>query len=196
MKTTISLRLLACVLAASLWPALPRLSAAPLPDGIAAIVNGEIITHYEIETDRRYQHEEKQARAQYHDAELTAHLQQLRLATCERLIDERLIIQDFKRRGGSYSDSYLDDGISRTINEHYDGSEARFNSSLAGFGETREEYRDGLYDYDIVYWQTKENVDTKVLPTITREDAARQRAKLRAAWIASLRSDAYIEKMP
>jgi hypothetical protein len=190
----ISLRWLASALALPLaaWP----LRAEPVSsNGIAATVNGEIITYYEILTDRQYRHDDALARVQYHDAELKAHLRQLKLATRERLIDERLIIQDFKVRGGTYSDSYLDGEIQSVIDEHYGGSEARFSTILAKFGETREEYREGLYTHDVVYWQTKENVDKKVLPTTTIDDAAKQRDKLRAKWIDSLKINAFIEIM-
>jgi hypothetical protein len=190
MKTTISLRLLASALVLVAWP----LPAAPVSNGIAAVVNGEIVTYYEINNDRQYHRDEVQARTQYHDAELSAHLKQLKLDTLDRLIDERLIIQDFKDRGGAYPDSFLDGQIQRTIDEQSGGSEARFSTTLAKFGETREEYRNALYDDAILKWETRENVDKKVVPT-AKEDEAKQRDKLRAAWIASLRANAYIEKL-
>jgi hypothetical protein len=154
---------------------------------ILALVDDDPITIEDIAFDRQDWTEEADCRAKYQEPDLTTHLKEVRLKTLNRLIEVRLIVQEFDREGLYFSDTQIDDRADNVVQKEYGGSEDQFHADLAKRGETLEEYRTFLREQCIVQYMTTENVDKKAPST----DPAPHEL-LRQAWIKSLRDKAYL----
>jgi hypothetical protein len=166
--------------------------AVPVEEGIAAIVNGEVITRLEV--DRAAYAQEADDYKKYQDdvIQLQQQLKSLRLKTVQDLIDRKLIIAAFRQSGGSIPASYMEQQVQRAIKDQYQGDEDRFMQALAAQGESLDEYKARIEDNAIVKYMTKTNVDDKVTSKVP-EEAETEREALRNAWLVSLRKDAWIE---
>jgi len=169
-----------------------RLNATPSSDTVLAAVNSEPITFSDIENDSQNRTDEQNCRAQYQGDERRAKLKAIRLKTLDRLIEERLIIDDFTEQGGFIPDSYIDARVQDIIDADYGGSDARLDARSAILGETRDDFRNRIIKSAILNYMTSENIDKKIT-SATPDDEARQRAALRQAWLASLRKKAYVK---
>lgn len=83
--------------------------AQPISDGIAAIVNTEVITLSELETELR--DETVRLRARYSGKELEQRLTHKEYDVLNRIIERKLQLQEAKAKGISVSDAELDQAI-------------------------------------------------------------------------------------
>lgn len=84
----------------------PGASAQPLADSIAAIVNSEIITVSELETEMG--DETVRLKARYEGDELTAHLVQKQYEVLNRMIERKLQLQEAKAKEITVSDEEVE----------------------------------------------------------------------------------------
>ncbi len=121
----------------------PFASGAPKEiDGVAAIVNGKVITKSEVRTAVAAQ---RQMLEFIHRAEpvvLKAKLAELESETLETMIDRELILKEFEGLGGSIKRQYIDDDINRLIREQFEGDREKFIADLARTGMSISRFRD------------------------------------------------------
>jgi parvulin-like peptidyl-prolyl isomerase len=97
-------------------------------DGIAAVVNGEIITFSQVRG--LVQPREKLLRTQFTGDELVAKIKEAREAALKDLIDRQLIIQAFKKESYQIPDHYVDERMHEIIRENFGGDRNTFIKTL------------------------------------------------------------------
>src|SRR3982751_1675480 len=97
---------------------------AEVIDGIAAVVNGEVITMSQVRliTGPR----ERLLRSQYTGEELQKQLKEVRTAALKDLIDRQLIVQAFREEKFSLPDYFLEQRINDIIRENFGGDRNTF----------------------------------------------------------------------
>ncbi len=132
-------------------------------DGYAAKVNSRIITIGEVrdamapmlpELYRTYQGEQ-----------LEQALQNAFKQALNELVEQALILEAFKDRGGQIPDQYVNDEVHRIINERFKGDEALFEQALASQKTSRSEYMDNLREQMIVGMMVNEEVSQRARVT-------------------------------
>ena len=104
-------------------------SAEPeIIDGIAAVVNGDIITFSQVRA--LVAPREKLLRSQYRGQELVAKVKEAREAAVKDLIDRQLIIQAFKKENYQIPDHYVDERMHEIIRENFGGDRNTFIKTL------------------------------------------------------------------
>ena len=153
MKTPCSLaRVLAAAALAGLVTSAASAQRPPAPEvasqnGVAAIVNGKVITRNEVETAAKYQlmmiQQGMSDAMDRKDREQEA----LRKGLND-LVDRELIISEFERMGATIKTQYVDEDIQRLIRESFAGSREQFLLELKKRGMTwtrfREQHRKSL----------------------------------------------------
>jgi len=131
--------------------ALVTLSAvAPLPaaeeviNGIAAIVNGDVVTFSQVRELVAAQ--QKSASEIYQGEELQNKIKEMRQHAVNDLIDRDLILQEFKKREFNIPAYIVDDSIQRIIRQEFGGDRAAFVKTLQAQGYTMARFRDNEKD--------------------------------------------------
>jgi len=132
-----------------------------LADGIAAVVNDKVITYLQI--NEQVSETEKLLRQNLQGQELFDRLKEAKLNVLKALIDRELIIQDFKKLGGTIPDTFVNARIDDEIRERYGGDRVVFIKTLYERGETMEKFRDEIQDNAIVQYMRAKNVSQTVL---------------------------------
>ncbi len=78
-------------------------------NGIAAIVNGDVITYSQVR--ELVEPRERLLRSQFQGEELVAKIKEARLAALKDLIDRQLIIQSFNKEGYQIPEHYVEQEI-------------------------------------------------------------------------------------
>src|SRR5438046_4810277 len=94
-------------------------------DGIAAIVNGDVITYSQVRALSAPR--DKLLRQQFTGQELDKKLIELRQLAVKDLIDRRLVIQAFKKESYQIPDHIVDDRVHQIIRESHGGDRNTFN---------------------------------------------------------------------
>lgn len=125
------------------------LPAAPVPiNGAAATVNGVPVTQQEINMALAAQMGDLQRK--FVGDELRQAMEGARVDSLRQLIDNQLILQAFKARGGSIPQREIDREVNRIITEHFNGDRQRFTDELSRAGRTMAGFSEGLRDQLIV----------------------------------------------
>jgi len=132
-----------------------------LADGIAAVVNDKVITYLQI--NEQVSETEKLLRQNLQGQELFDRLKEAKLNVLKALIDRELIIQDFKKLGGTIPDTFVNARIDDKIRERYGGDRVVFIKTLYERGETMAKFRDEIQDNAIVQYMRAKNVSQTVL---------------------------------
>jgi peptidyl-prolyl cis-trans isomerase SurA len=113
-------------------------------DGIAAIVNGDVITYSEVRD--LVEPRERLLRSQFTGDELIAKIKEARLAALQDLIDRQLIIQAFNKETYQIPDHFIEDEVNQVIHDSFGGDRNAFiktlqaqNYSLAEFKKLEKE---------------------------------------------------------
>src|SRR5437879_8576331 len=109
-------------------------------DGIAAIVNGEVITYSQVRALSAP--EERLLRQQYTGDELQKKMTELRQLAVKDLIDRRLVIQAFKKESYQIPDHIVDDRVHQIIRESFDGDRNTFIKTLEAQNYTLSEFKE------------------------------------------------------
>src|SRR3984893_7337787 len=86
-------------------------------DGIAAIVNGDVITYSQVRGLSAPR--EKLLRSQYTGDELENKMKEARRAALQDLIDRQLILQSFKKEAFAIPDHYIESKMHDIIREDF-----------------------------------------------------------------------------
>jgi peptidyl-prolyl cis-trans isomerase SurA len=108
-------------------------------NGIAAIVNGDVITYSQVRG--LVEPRERMLRAQLQGDELVKQIKEARLAALKDLIDRQLIIQFFQKEGYQIPDHYVDQEVNTVIKESFGGDRNTFIKTLQAQNFTLGEFR-------------------------------------------------------
>ena len=108
-------------------------------DGIAAVVNGDIITYSQVRS--LVAPREKLLRSQYTGDELIKQIKEVRQAALKDLIDRQLIIQAFKKESYQIPDHYVDMRMHEIIQENFGGDRNTFIKTLEAQSFTLGEFK-------------------------------------------------------
>jgi len=115
-------------------------SAEPeVVDGIAAIVNGEVVTYSQVRDLSGPR--EKLLRSQFKGDELIAKMKEARQAALKDLIDRQLILQSFKKENFQIPDHYIEEKMHDVIRENFGGDRNTFVKTLQAQNYTLGEFK-------------------------------------------------------
>lgn len=112
-------------------------------DGIAAVVNGDVITFSQVR--ELVGARERSLRSQLKGEELVKEVRAVRLAALDDLIDRQLILQEFKKmeeKGAKIPDFAIDERIQQIIREDFGGDRQAFSRTLEAQGYTLSRFRE------------------------------------------------------
>jgi len=122
--------------------------AESISDGVAATVNGEVITVSEL--NRQLDTGFVSVSPNLPDSELEKEKNERRQEMLWALIDRDLLIQTFYRDGGKVSQDFVDASLNEIVKSEYGGDHAAFIQTLAERGITLKKYRHEIEDNYIV----------------------------------------------
>lgn len=155
LRTTLSSFLLAVAVTFS--------NAQEVIDGMAAVVNGDVITYSQVR--ELVGAREKALREMHTGEELVRKIKETRMEALNDLIDRQLILQEFKKSGFSIPEYVVDEHVKTIIREEFGGDRAAFQRTLAAQGYTLARFKEIERDKIIVQAMRQKNAQsTSVLP--------------------------------
>lgn len=150
MHKLLTVFLLVCALAAT------SASAQEIMDGIAAIVNGDVVTISELRelTAAR----EMSLRQSLRGDELTREVSKIRHAALKDLIDRQLILQEYKKKEFNIPNYVVEDRIQSIILKEFGGDRAAFVKTLQSQGYTMTRFKEMEKNKIIVQAMRQANV--------------------------------------
>ena len=150
---------------------------AQVVDGIAAIVNGDVITYSQVR--QLSAPREKLLRSQFTGQDLENKLKQVRELALKDLIDRRLIIQAFKKESYQIPDHIVDQRVHDIIRESFGGDRNTFVKTLEAQNYSLGEFKEKEMERIIVQAMRSHNVKTNYIISPTKiEDFYRKHRDL------------------
>src|SRR5260370_12116081 len=137
-------------------------------DGMAAVVNGEVITYSQVRALSAP--EERMLRQQYKGQDLEKKLTELRQLALKDLIDRRLIIQAFKKESYEIPDHLVDQKVQQIIRESFVGDRNTFVKTLEEQNYSLAEFKEKEMEKFIVGAMKSHNVKTNQIISPTKID--------------------------
>src|ERR1700730_5585059 len=136
----------------------PKIRAADpeVIDGVAAIVNGDVITFSQVQEVSGPR--ERTLREQFTGQELIDKIKEARLAALSDLIDRQLIVQEFKKKQFNIPEYVIDDQLQNLIKDEFAGDRQAFLRTLNAQGYTLNKFRENQRDKVIVGAMRQNNV--------------------------------------
>lgn len=134
--------LIACLFALG-FPRFGFCQQAEVIDGVAAIVNNDVITISQVR--ELIGARERSLREAYRGPDLADKIKELRLAALKDLVDRQLILQEFKKmqeKGANIPDYVVDDRVQTIIREEFGGDRAAFIRTLQAQGYTLTRFKE------------------------------------------------------
>jgi peptidyl-prolyl cis-trans isomerase SurA len=149
-------------------------------DGIAAIVNGDIITYSQVRGLSMPR--ERLLRTQYRGEELEKQIQEARKLALKDLIDRQLIVQSFHKEKFELPEHFVDERINDIIREDFGGDRNTFIKTLQAQNYSLTEFKKNEMDKIIVAAMRSKNVKriTSVSPAKVMEYYKQHRSELTA----------------
>jgi len=134
--------MLLAVCGIAVWPFCGAAAAeeAQVVDGIAAVVNGDVITYSQVRALTAPR--EKLLRQQLTGKDLDSKLIELRQMALKDLIDRRLVIQAFKKESYQIPDHIVDERMHQIIRESFGGDRNTFIKTLEAQNYTLGEFKE------------------------------------------------------
>lgn len=154
------------------------LAAEPqVVDGIAAVVNGDVITYSQVRG--LVGPRERLLHSQYKGEELAAKINEARDAALKDLIDRQLIIQSFKKEQFQIPEHFIDERVKEIIRDNFGGDRNTFIKTLQAQNYSLSEFKKGEMEKIIVAAMRGKNVkpNTVVSPAKINEYYAKHRAE-------------------
>jgi len=120
-----------------------RAQQAEVIDGVAAIVNDDVITISQVR--ELIGARERALREAYNGPDLAERIKEMRSAALKDLVDRQLIIQEFRKmeeKGANIPDYVVDDRIQTVIREEFGGDRAAFIRTLNAQGYTLTRFKE------------------------------------------------------
>jgi peptidyl-prolyl cis-trans isomerase SurA len=142
-------------------------------DGMAAVVNGEVITYSQVRALSAPQ--ERVLRQQYTGQELAKKITEVRQLALKDLIDRRLVIQAFKKESYEIPDHIVDQRIHQIIQESFGGDRNTFVKTLEAQNYTLGEFKKKEMEKIIVGAMRSHNVKAnQIVSPVKIEDYYRK----------------------
>ncbi len=135
-------------------------------DGIAAIVNGEVITYSQVRALSAPR--EKLLRSQLTGKDLENKLLELRQLALRDLIDRRLVIQAFKKESYQIPGHFVDQRMQEILRESFGGDRNTFIKTLEAQNYTLGEFKEKEMERMIVAAMRSHNVKTNSIVSPTK----------------------------
>jgi peptidyl-prolyl cis-trans isomerase SurA len=147
-------------------------------DGIAAIVNGDIITYSQVRGLSLPR--ERLLRQQVHGPDLDKQVQEARAAALKDLIDRQLIVQSFHKEKYELPEHFVEERVNDIIQSDFGGDRAAFIKTLQAQNWTLTEFKKNEMDKIIVAAMRSRNVKrvTSVSPAKVMEYYKQHRSEL------------------
>jgi parvulin-like peptidyl-prolyl isomerase len=113
-------------------------------NGIAAVVNGEIITFSQVR--ELVGARERSAAEIYHGEELQRRIKEMRQGAVQDLVDQALILQEFRKKEFNIPSYIIDDSINRIIRQEFGGDRTAFVKTLQAQGFSMARFRERKKD--------------------------------------------------
>lgn len=140
--------LLALCLLLPISPAAAQPSKERMVDGIAAVVNSNVITFGQVRELLMFR--QRSLGEMYQGAELQAKMKESQDASLKDLIDRQLIIDHFNKEGFSIPPYVIDDRINTIVREEFGGNRSAFVRTLRAQGFSMARFREIERDKIIV----------------------------------------------
>lgn len=158
--------LILSALALLAWQA-RQAGAAEVVEGIAAVVNGKVITQSEVRGAVEAQ--TQMIRAMIPDpGEQQRQIRNLRDEALDSLIDRELVLAEFEKAGGRIRAEFLRDDVNRIIIEQYEGDRSAFIDALAEAGLTLNKFME-LREKQLVVQYMRSQQSRNLPPPTPRE---------------------------
>jgi peptidyl-prolyl cis-trans isomerase SurA len=151
-------------------------AAEEVVNGIAAIVNNDVVTFSQVRELCVAQ--EKSASEIYQGAELEKKIQEMRRNAVKDLIDRALVLQEFKKKEFTIPSYIIDDSVQRIIRQEFGGDRAAFVRTLQAQGYTMARFKDVEKDKMVVQAMRQSKVSDNIIvsPVKIREFYEKNRA--------------------
>jgi peptidyl-prolyl cis-trans isomerase SurA len=141
-------------------------------DGIAAIVNNDVVTISQVR--ELVGARERSLRETYSGAELEKKIKEMQLSAIKDLIDRQLILQEFKKlqeKGASIPDYIVDDRVQAIIRQEFGADRAAFVRTLQAQGYTLTRFKEIEREKIIVQAMRQSKVDSNFVISPTQIQA-------------------------
>tara|TARA_R110002096_G_scaffold215310_12_gene403163 strand:- start:14066 stop:15049 length:984 start_codon:yes stop_codon:yes gene_type:complete len=160
-------------LTGALAAAILQAHAATEVNGIAAVVNNQVITKSEVRNTAQTQvhllvlQEGRRLSA----SALEARVREIERNALRDLIDRELILSQFKELGAEIRDQHVDQAVDRFVRERFGGDRNQFYKELSGSGLTIKQFRELQRETIIVQAMRSRNagVDDVIVTPVERE---------------------------
>jgi peptidyl-prolyl cis-trans isomerase SurA len=148
---------------ATLQPSLAQQERQEVMDGIAAVVNGDVITISQLRelTGAR----EMALRDALRGDELVSEIKRMRESALRDLIDRQLVIQEFKKREFSIPPYLVDDRVQSIIRQEFGGDRSAFVRTLQAQGYSLTRFKEIEKEKIIVQAMRQSNVKENFITT-------------------------------
>lgn len=127
-------------------------------DGIAAVVNGDVITFSQIR--ELVGARERALRDQLHGKELVAKVKEVRTAALNDLVDRQLILQEFKKSKFNIPDYVVEERVAQIVREEFGGDRQAFARTLEAQGYSLARFRE-VEKEKIIVQAMRQQIGTK-----------------------------------
>ncbi len=131
-------------------PQPPRPSGPIEVNGIAAKVNGKVITKNQVSFMLSPRFAQLAAQYPRRGPQFDSQLKEAKTTIIQELVDREIIMDEFKILGAAIKPNVIDEEIKRQMRELYNGDESKFREELKRNRLTMEGYRKMTYDKMIV----------------------------------------------
>lgn len=158
-------RVLVVLLVLVLGPGLPRAAAPDLVNGIVAIVGERVITYKDLQLALEEDVEIMERRYAGQPQTLSQKVTELQNERLQELVENQLVLQEFKRAGYIEPESFIKARIEEDIRKY--GDRLTLTKTLQAQGLTYEAYKARIREREILrlMWQTKVPRDPLISPT-------------------------------
>ena len=129
---------------------------AEVVDGVAAVVNGEVVTYSQVR--QVVGPRERLLRSQFQGEELVQKVKEARQAALSDLIDRQLIIQAFRKENFQIPDHYVEERVNEIIRTDFGGDRNTFIKTLEAQNYTEGEFKKMEMEKIIVQAMRSKNV--------------------------------------
>lgn len=141
--------------------AVPLCHAQEVLDGIAAIVNDDVVTFSQVR--ELVGPLEKSARETLKGEEMVAKIKEIRLRAVNDLVDRQLILQEFRKNKFNIPPHYIEDRIQTIVREEFGGDRSAFVRTLQAQGYTLDKFKQLETEKMIVSAMRSQNVKSDVI---------------------------------
>jgi peptidyl-prolyl cis-trans isomerase SurA len=137
-------------------------------DGVAAIVNGDVITYSQVR--QVVGPREKLLRAQFHGDDLVKKVKEARQSALQDLIDRQLILQAFRKENYQIPDHFVEERMHDIIRTDCGGDRNTFIKTLEAQNYTEGEFKKMEMEKMIVQAMRSKNVKLQTVASPTKVD--------------------------